>query len=275
MYPILFEYGSFRLHTFGVLLAFALGVGIWYISRLMEKRGVTDFDSAMDLAFWATLGAIVGSRLLFCIVQWKLFAHDLFGIFRIWEGGLVMFGGVIGAFGLGVWKARQLRLNVPAAVDCAMIGLGLGLFLGRFACISAGDDYGLPAPSWFPFTLTFTDPRALLFNVHPEYRGVPLYPTQIFMSLKGLSMFLVGNWLFRKNLPDGVIGGILLMQLAVLRYVIEIFRGDIIERGTVLGGLLSTSQFISFILFAAGAAFVWKCLIRGNRADSKGESVTK
>lgn len=272
MFPILFEYGSFRLHTFGVVLATALGVGIWYFSRLMERRGLSTFDEAMDIAFWATVGAIAGSRILFCIVHWRLFRDDLLGIFRLWEGGLVMYGGVFGALILGVWKARQIRLNVPAAFDLAMIALGLGLFIGRFACIAAGDDYGRPAPDWFPLTLTFNDPRALLFIVHPEYKGVPLYPTQIFMSLKGLSLFLAGTWFLRKNLPDGVTGGILMAQLAVLRYVIEIFRGDIVERGTVLGGLMSTSQFISVILAVAGGAFIYRSLNRGAAAENKGLS---
>ncbi len=249
MFPVLFQIGSFRVASFGIILALGMFAGVACTARLMERRGVTSREAAYDLAFWAVLGALVGSRILFVVVQWRLYRDNPLAIFKFWEGGLVLYGGVLGALALGIWKARTMKLAVRRAFDCAMAGACLGIFFGRFACLAVGDDFGRPAPAWFPLAIRFTNPDSQVVSLHPELAGVPLYPTQVFMSLKGLTLFLLGRWLLKRNLPDGTIGYLILMGFAALRYLIEEFRGDLAERGTVLNGYLSTSQFLSIGIF--------------------------
>src|SRR5262245_51133134 len=100
MYPVLFKIGPFTLHTFGVMLALAIIVGSTVLVR--ETRRLADpaiDERRMQRLIWYIVLAVVGGgRLMHVLVNWSDYAHRPLDIFAIWEGGLVMYGGLLAVF---------------------------------------------------------------------------------------------------------------------------------------------------------------------------------
>jgi phosphatidylglycerol:prolipoprotein diacylglycerol transferase len=243
MHPILITIGSYPLHTFGVMLAIAILVGSTVLhreARRLHDPQITE-DRLQRLIWYIVIAVIGGGRLMHVIVNWDEFAPHPFDLFKIWEGGLVMYGGLIAVFFTVIGFARKNGISVLRLCDLCAPSCFLGDAIGRWGCFFAGDDYGRPTDSWLG--VTFTDPQSL------SPLGVPLYPTQIFMSIKALIIFGVTYWLTRRKKWDGEVAGVALMMYAVLRSFVETFRGDD-DRGWV--GPLSTAQFTSIFMFAIG-----------------------
>ena len=205
-----------------------------------------------DLGFWIILGAIVGSRLLYVLINPTYFLHNPLEIFMFWKGGLVFLGGaVLGAL-LAYRFMRKNRMPVLLWLDVFAPGLGLGQAVGRLGCLSAGCCFG--KFSTVPWAVTFTDPDCLARPLN-----MPLHPTQLYHSLAGLITFLVLLAAKRKITGDGRLMGLFLVLYASFRFGIEFFRGD--YRG--YAGFLSVTQILATGFFLLG---VWM-LTRKTQAE--------
>src|SRR5690606_9159389 len=110
MHPILIEMGGFTIHTYGFLIAVGFLLGASMVRRL-AVRSKLPIAPTVDLTFYILLWGLVGGRLLYVITQWEDYASDPLGIFRIWEGGFVFFGGMISGTLFVIWYFRKHRLN--------------------------------------------------------------------------------------------------------------------------------------------------------------------
>jgi phosphatidylglycerol:prolipoprotein diacylglycerol transferase len=256
MYPIIFriepfllgsvKLGPFTLHTFGLMLALGILLGSYAVTRETRRLGDPALsEERIQKLVWAVVLAVVGGgRLMHCIVRWEDYKQEPWRVLYIWEGGLVMYGGVLAVFFTVIGFARTYKINVLRLCDLVAPSAFLGTVIGRWGCFVAGDDYGKPTTSWIG--VRFTDPNCL---VPHELRGVPLYPTQLFMSAKCLVVALVCFWVTRRKKFDGQVAGVAFMVYPILRSIIELYRGDA-DRGFV--GPLSTAQFTSLFVFATG-----------------------
>jgi phosphatidylglycerol:prolipoprotein diacylglycerol transferase len=258
MYPVITKIGPFTLHTFGVMLALAILVGSAILTRETRRLGdpaITE-ERLQKLIWYVVIAVVAGGRLMYVITEWSHFAKNPLKILAIWEGGLVMYGGLIATFFTVVGFARKHKINVLRLCDLVAPSAFLGDAIGRWGCFFAGDDYGRPTDSWVG--VRFTDPECLV-PVH--LRGVPLHPTQIYMSMKALAIAGILFWLTRRKKFDGQVVGWSFILYAVFRSFIEFFRGDE-DRGAVfhfdfeLFGVPlswgSTAQFTSIFGFALG-----------------------
>ncbi len=137
MYPILIKFSEFTLHTYGLLLALAFFLAVMVAVREAKRVGV-DSDVMMDLAFYALLAALVGSRVFYVITTWEEFRDNPVDIVRFWRGGLVFYGGLIFAFLVGIWYVRKHRLNFTQLADIVAPAIPLGQAIGRLGCFAAG-----------------------------------------------------------------------------------------------------------------------------------------
>lgn len=223
MHPIVVKLGPFTLHTFGVILAVAILVGSTIMARENRRLGdpkLTD-ERLQTLIWWGVVGIVAGGRLMHCLVEWKYFSRHPGKIFAVWEGGLVMYGGLIGTFIAVVVFSRKHHLNVLRVCDLVAPSAFLGNAIGRWGCLMAGDDYGRPT-DW-PIGIAFTHPDSL---VPSALRGVPLHPTQIYMSVKSLIIALILYKITRVKKFDGQVAGWAFILYGVLRSFVELFRGD-------------------------------------------------
>ena len=192
------------------------------------------------------------------------FLHDPFQVLLIWNGGLVMYGGLFGALLLGVVGARRHQLNPWNAVDTGLVAGFVGLAVGRWGCFLVGDDYGSVVGEAYrdlPFPITLEVPSLAWLNAHPEslfdhaLAGEVLWATQIWMSANAVLAALLGWWILRRRRWVGQAAAGMLVYYALSRFTIEIFRGDEI-RGVWFGGALSTSQLVSIVGLILGVALL-------------------
>lgn len=255
MHPILFRIGSFTLHTYGVFVAAAFISAIGLALKEAHEVG-EDRNKILDMCFYMLISAIVGSRILYVVVNWQVFWKDPVEIFRIWHGGLVFYGGFIAAVFTALWFIRKHRLALWKTADILAPSIAFGQFIGRIGCLFAGCCYGKPCD--LPWAITFTDPNSL------APRGIPLHPTQIYSSLNGLFIFLILVALRRVKSFEGQLFWMYVLLYSVSRSFIEMFRGD--ARGMLMGGAVSTSQFIGLIVAVIAVLMMIK--LRSSNAGS-------
>ncbi len=263
MFPVLFNIpqqipliGGLPIYSYGVLVATAFLVGITWILHEARLAGVSR-ERISDLTFYLLLAAIVGSRLLYILVEWRRYVADPMAILRIWEGGLVFYGGLLGCLVTSWWYTRRHGWSLLSIADLFMPGVALGHMIGRLGCLLAGCCYGrvVGGEPWW----------ALHFPHHPltlAPGGIPLYPSQIMEAVTEGLIFLILIWVRRHQKFSGQIFVLYLIIYGVMRSILEIFRGDAI-RGYVIPGLLTTSQFISLLLVAAATVYYIRQLRKG------------
>src|SRR6188472_390546 len=148
MHPVLIDFfGFFKLHTYGLMIAIAFLVGMQLAQREAKRVDLSearDFDQfVLDLCFWILIVSMIGSRILFIIVNWgKEYSRDPGKIFRIWEGGLVFYGGLLSAIAFSIYYSRKKDRDFLQIADMLIPTVALGHFFGRLGCFSAGCCWG-------------------------------------------------------------------------------------------------------------------------------------
>lgn len=237
MYPILLKIGKLSLHTYGFLVAMGFLAGILIAQREAKRLG-EDPDKIMDLSFYVMISAILGSRLFYIFTNPETYLSDPLEIFRLWNGGLVFYGGFIAALVTGLIYLKIKKMPLWKTTDIAALSLAAGQFLGRLGCFSAGCCYGKACD--LPWAVTFTN----LDTLAPT--GIPIHPTQLYHAISNLSIFAF-LWFFRTRKKfNGQIFWMYILLYAVTRSFIEIFRGDF--RGEPVLGILSVAQAIGIIM---------------------------
>lgn len=151
MLPILFRIpipgveNGLPIRAFGLLAALAFLLGLWVVLR-EGKRVKLDPDKLQSVALWCFIGILGGGRVGFVLVNLEAYVRDPVKVFWIWQGGLVLYGGLIAAIALGMWQVKKLKMPFGKTVDLFFLGGMLGLALARVGCLCAGDDWGRVAP---------------------------------------------------------------------------------------------------------------------------------
>ncbi|MDH5510584.1 MAG: prolipoprotein diacylglyceryl transferase [Nitrospinota bacterium] len=247
MYPELLTVGPLTFHTYGLLVATGFLTGIWWMARLGEQEGISK-DDMYDIAFWVVVAALVGSRIFFVIVNYPQYLEHPLDALKIWTGGLVFYGGLIGAVVAMVVMTRIKKLRLWKLADISAPALALGHSIGRLGCFFAGCCYGLKTD--LPWAVTFTNVKTI------APMGVPLHPTQLYDSFNELSMFLILTALRPYKKFEGQLWWLWLGLYAIGRSVVEMYRGD--PRGTVFDGTLTTSQAVAVVaLTVAVIMHIW------------------
>jgi phosphatidylglycerol---prolipoprotein diacylglyceryl transferase len=233
MHPVLFHIGPVTVYTYGFFVALGFFVGIEVARREAHRLGQSPAVVG-DLCFFILIGAIVGARLFYVAVEWPVFLRHPLDIFKIWEGGLVFYGGFMGAALIGLWYIKNRQLPLWKTMDILALGVPAGHVLGRFGCFFAGCCYGKPCH--LPWCVTFTDPMSL------APRGIPLHPTQLYAAAGNFLIFCA-LWIFRKRKRfDGQVFWVYLLLYALMRSFVECFRGD--PRGLFFHQSVSIAQII-------------------------------
>jgi phosphatidylglycerol:prolipoprotein diacylglycerol transferase len=237
MHPVLLNLGNFSIYTYGFFVAMGFLAAIWFATREAKRCGV-DHEKIMDLSFYVLIAAIVGSRLAYIgTVPGEFLAAPL-EMFKIWKGGLVFYGGFVGAMITAIIYLKIKHLPIWKTGDILAPAVALGHFLGRIGCFFAGCCYGKACD--LPWAITFHDPASL------APLNVPLHPTQLYSSAGNLMIFFILFVFRRYQKFEGQTFWLYVLLYGVTRSFIEIFRGD--YRGGEIMGILSVSQTVGCTL---------------------------
>jgi phosphatidylglycerol:prolipoprotein diacylglycerol transferase len=259
MYPILFKLhlpwvGEFPVRSFGLMVVIGVMVGMWWLAGALRRLGIEERDAAADLAVACVLTGILGARLLYVAIHPPPPGENtLLWLFEIWKGGLVSYGGFFGGALGGIWFARKRRLPIRRLGDAVLPALFLGQAFGRIGCFLVGDDYGKPWDG--PWAIAFPKREGGL--IPDELVGVPLHPTQLYLSLLDVVIFALAARVFARRRFDGQAMCVTMLLYGVGRFLLEFLRGDDEARGGwparpggQTGFVLSTSQWFSIATFA-------------------------
>ncbi|MCM0604983.1 MAG: prolipoprotein diacylglyceryl transferase [Xanthomonadaceae bacterium] len=239
MHPLLFNMGPVPIHSYGLLIAIGFLSALEIIRRLSIKSKLP-VDPVMDIVFWMLISGFIGARLLFVITRFDYFAAHPLEIIRVWEGGLVFFGGLITATAVFVFQMRKSKLPIWKVADVLVPGLVLNHAFGRLGCLAAGCCYGKPTD--LPWGIHLHSEL-----VERSLRGVSLHPVQLYEAGSLLLLLFGLLWIFKHKKFDGQVGISYFIIYPVIRSIVELFRGDFI-RGFIIDPWLSTSQFISLFV---------------------------
>jgi phosphatidylglycerol:prolipoprotein diacylglycerol transferase len=247
VHPIAFNLGNFSVHWYGVMMAVAFLAGLWTASRRGLRDGFAP-EKVLDLGPWLIVGAILGARILYVTTYWQesFAGQPITEIFMIQHGGLVYYGGLIGASLGCILYSLLKKIPLWKLADVLAPSIALGYVFGRIGCLLNGCCYG-----------NFCElPWAIHFPEGHETYPRAVHPTQIYDSLLNLVLYLALAWLYRRKKFDGQIFATYLMCYAVTRSIVESFRGDY-DAAHRHGGL-TPAHLVSIGIFAAGAGlFFW------------------
>jgi phosphatidylglycerol:prolipoprotein diacylglycerol transferase len=247
--------GPLALPTYGILLVLGMLAGLWVVTRQARKAGLVP-EIITDMAVYAIIAGLIGAKVLLLIVEWPYYSRNPRDLLSLFQSGGVFYGGLLGAIPVAFWYARRHHLDGWKTADVLAPGVVLGQAVGRLGCFMAGCCYGRPAD--VPWAVTFTDLYANR-NVGTPL-DTPLHPTQIYESLACLLIFAVLLWMAPRKKFHGQVVLAYVFLYAVARFIVEMYRGDAV-RGFVLGGRLSTSQFIAVLMVVAVALvlpYLWR-----------------
>jgi len=247
------------VHWYGVLVAIGFIAGLWTAGRRAPVHGLSP-EKVSDAGPWMILGAIFGARSLYVTTYWKesFSGYPWTEVFMVQRGGLVFYGGLIGASLATILYCRIRRIALWQLADVLAPSIALGYVFGRLGCLMNGCCYGrgcsLPwAISYPPGTLP------------PTHDGA-VHPTQIYDSLLNLGLYLFLAWLFRRKKFDGQIFATYLIGYAFTRSFVEYFRGDYNEAHTH-AGFLTPAQLVSAGILATG--LILFALLRRHRKPAR------
>ena len=203
------------------------------------------------MLLYAFIGALVGAKLLYLLTSVKVywipqldFAENLkYWLSLVAGGGLVFYGGLIGALLGALRYVLHFKAPVSAMLDLGFLGVPLFHAFGRIGCFMAGCCYGVEYHG--AFAVTFPES-----NIGNAPAGEELLPVQLIEAALNLALWAVLFAVYRRTSRRWLVSGAYLTCYGVMRFALEFFRGDLV-RGSVFS--LSTSQFISIFIVAAGA----------------------
>lgn len=252
MHPIAFHLGSLTIRSYGVMMAIAFIAGLWTASRRGLREGIAA-EKILDIGPWLIVGTIVGARTMHVATYWReeFAGRPLWEIFAVWNGGLVFYGGLIGATLAGILYARIKHIALWKLADALAPSIALGYVFGRIGCLLNGCCYGRECSL----------PWAIHFPAGHETYPTGVHPTELYDSFLSLILYIGLAWLYRHKKFDGQVFATYLLCYAVTRSVVESFRGDYTSIHIHSALHLTPAQLISIGIFAAGAA-LWAFLSR-------------
>lgn len=239
MFPYLFEVGGLPIPAYGVMLATGFLVGLLVATVRFQRDGLPH-DWAWDLGILAMIGGVVGARLEYVRTQTDEFVGQWHKVFALRDGGMVFYGGLIGALALYLLYARWRKVSFFTLTDAMAPSVALGHAFGRVGCLGAGCCYGRPTDSWWAITF----PEAAIAPA-----GVPRLPTQVHEIVFNLLLFAF-LWKVPTRFP-GQRFALLLVLYGAFRAFNEGLRAD--DRGFVFGTSITpgvaTSALLALVAF--------------------------
>ena len=285
------------IHSYGLMLALGILLGLTLARRAAPRADVSP-ETVLDLVLWGLVGGLLGARLLFMVVHapryyWACVDFSLFNdlytplepldgprcfeALKLWEGGLVWYGGLLGGLLAGWIFCRRRGLSLLAMADLLMPSIALGHGLGRIGCFLAGCCWGKPCGlSWgarYPAgSMAWHQQIADGWVSRWAETTLPVHPTQLYEAAGEMLIFMALVLLRRRKRFEGQVLLAYGLLYSLLRSVVEVFRADQ-ERGAIfcwgnetlnswlgLPGdswlLLSTSQLISLGVAVASLAML-------------------
>lgn len=214
-----FAIGSLSVRWYGILIGLGFLLAVLYGFRCAKKMDI-DGDKLIDVIIWGIIGGVIGARLYYVIFYagdfftGATFMENFLKIFKIYEGGLGFYGGLIGALVAGGITAKVKKMNIPALFDQIALGFLIGQAIGRWGNFMNQEAFG--APTDLPWGM-----------VSDNTGGVPVHPCFLYESLLCVAGFILLHFFTRRlRRYDGQTFLLYIIWYGTSRFFIEYLRTD-------------------------------------------------
>ena len=243
-----FSIGPLRIHMYGIIIVCGLVLAVMYCMRRAPQFGLTE-DHVLDGVLWITPFAFLCARAYYCAFSWELYADDPISVFYIWQGGIAIYGGVLGAVIGMIVFCRLKKLSLGAALDLVLLGFLIGQAIGRWGNFFNREAFGAETDAWLRMGLY--SPLTDTVTYH--------HPTFLYESLWNAAGFAVLHFLSKKRTFDGQIALGYALWYGLGRTFIEGLRTDSLY---IPGTGLRVSQVLAALSCIAAAAVLAYTIIK-------------
>jgi len=235
--------GPFTIYYYGLIIAVGLMLAVFYACRRSKAFGLKE-DDIMDGVLWVTPFAIICARIYYCIFAWDEFAGNPISVLYIWNGGIAIYGGVLGAI-LGMAAiCKYKKIKLLPVLDLILMAFLIGQSMGRWGNFMNREAFGAPTESFLRMGLLNTKTGLV------EY----YHPTFLYESLWNAVGFVLLHFLSKKRQYDGQMALAYAAWYGLGRAWIEGLRMD-----SLYWGPFRVSQWLAGIsCIAAVALLLWQ-----------------
>ena len=225
---------NFAIHYYGIIIAVGLLLAVFYGLKRSKQFGLKQ-DDILDGVLGIVPFAVICARAYYCAFSWSDYAENPISVLYIWEGGLAIYGGVIGAaLGVIVFCAIK-KIKIGAVLDIVSLGFLIGQSIGRWGNFFNREAFGEATDSFFRMGLLNS------YNNTVEY----YHPTFLYESVWNLVGFIALHFLSKKRKYDGQIALGYMAWYGLGRALIEGLRTDILYLGNFrVSQLLAALSFV-------------------------------
>ena len=235
--------GPLTIHYYGLVIAVGLILAVLYACRRSKEFGVSEND-ILDGVLWVTPFAILCARAYYVIFSWADYAANPISVLYIWEGGLAIYGGVLGAVvGVAVF-CRVKKIKFTTIMDLVLLGFLIGQSIGRWGNFFNREAFGAATDSFFRMGLYNTVTGAW------EY----YHPTFLYESLWNAAGFVLLHFLSKKRKYDGQVALGYAAWYGLGRTMIEGLRVD----SLYLGPFRVSQMLAALSCVAAVTVLIWQ-----------------
>ncbi len=261
MHPDVLRWGVLHITSYGVMLAIAFLGGTWLALREARRLGL-DEERVLSLILLTLVASILGARALYVMEHLRDFRGTYLSVLALWQGGLTLYGGIVGGTLVGLLAARRMGLSMWVVADAMTPSLALGTAFGRIGCFLNGCCYG--HPTRLPWGVVFPpDSFASL-----EFGPVPVHPSQLYFAAAGFVLFALAWALRRRPRVPGVLFWGFIAAFALVRIPLDLTR--VYESEAILvdtGSLRITESQVTSLLFVLFALLMIVRLRREARSE--------
>lgn len=234
--PVAFEIFGKEVYWYGIIIALGLILAyLWAVSQ--SKREEVSQDTLTDLVIVGLPAAIICARIYYVIFSWENYKDNFLDVFKIWEGGIAIYGAVIGAFVAGYIYCRIKKISFYKITDIAAPCFLIGQAVGRWGNFINVEAYG---------SITDLPWRMLIVS-----ENIAVHPTFLYESLWNITGFVILAKLSNKKPFEGFIFYMYLCWYGLGRVWIEGLRTD-----SLMLGNLRISQLVAFLCIVVSVLMI-------------------
>lgn len=243
MNPYIIEFDNFSIKWYSVLILVGVILGISMVKR-EGKRFEINGDFLFNMAFWTIIIGFLGARIYYVLFNYNMYKGDLLSIFKIWEGGLAIHGGIIaGVLTMAIY-CKRYNMNFIRVTDLCVPALILAQAIGRWGNFFNGEAHG--AATSLEHLQNLHIPNFIIEGMNIS--GIYYEPTFLYESIACLIGFIILLIVRRlKYVKVGTLTSVYLMYYGIVRFFIETMRTD----SLMLGGFRA-AQIVSIAFFLIG-----------------------
>ncbi|MBT2730642.1 prolipoprotein diacylglyceryl transferase [Bacillus sp. ISL-75] len=237
--PIAFELGPISVHWYGIIIGLGAMLGLYLATQECKKRGISP-DVLVDLVIFALPIAIISARIYYVLFEWSYYKNHLSEIPAIWNGGIAIHGGLIGAVITAIIFTNKRKISFWKLADITAPSILLGQAIGRWGNFMNQEAHGGPVSRTFLENLHLPTSIINQMNINGTY----YHPTFLYESLWSLTGVIILISLRKVNLRRGELYLMYLIWYSIGRFFIEGMRTD----SLMLTDHLRIAQVISILI---------------------------